>query len=159
MRIYLRLQVPGFCDGGACLFNLGERRFRHESAENQHTDDCQDDAGDGITFNDIDFFEYHDAYSIYAALALESSGFAIRGHGWKMAADGRILARSLVERGDDPDRSNARKLSVPIYSPDVEIRCAHADDFPSESLEGERCLCGMGFRCDPVPREYCDGQH
>lgn len=44
----------------------------------------------GITLDQVDFFEYHDAYSIYAALALESSGFAIRGHGWKMAADGRI---------------------------------------------------------------------
>ncbi len=44
----------------------------------------------GITLDQIDFFEYHDSYSIYAALSLESSGFAIRGHGWKMAADGRI---------------------------------------------------------------------
>ena len=44
----------------------------------------------GITLDQVDFFEYHDAYSIYAALALESSGFAIRGHGWKMAADSRI---------------------------------------------------------------------
>ncbi len=44
----------------------------------------------GMALDQIDFFEYHDSYSIYAALALESSGFAIRGHGWKLAADGRI---------------------------------------------------------------------
>jgi acetyl-CoA C-acetyltransferase len=44
----------------------------------------------GITLDQIDFFEYHDSFSIYAAMALESSGFAIRGQGWKMAADGRI---------------------------------------------------------------------
>ena len=44
----------------------------------------------GMALDQIDFFEYHDSYSIYAAMSLESSGFAIRGHGWKMAADGRI---------------------------------------------------------------------
>ncbi len=44
----------------------------------------------GITLDQIDFFEYHDAFSIYAALSLEASGFALRGQGWKMAADGRI---------------------------------------------------------------------
>lgn len=44
----------------------------------------------GITLDQIDFFEYHDAFSVFAAMSLESSGFAIRGAGWKMAADGRI---------------------------------------------------------------------
>ncbi len=44
----------------------------------------------GITLDQVDFFEYHDAFSIYAALSLESSGFSIRGHGWKLAADNRI---------------------------------------------------------------------
>jgi acetyl-CoA C-acetyltransferase len=48
----------------------------------------------GITLDQIDFFEYHDSFSIYAAMSLESSGFAIRGHGWKMAADGRISLTS-----------------------------------------------------------------
>jgi acetyl-CoA C-acetyltransferase len=44
----------------------------------------------GIALHDINFFEYHDAYSIYAALALEAAGFAPRGEGWKLAADGSI---------------------------------------------------------------------
>jgi acetyl-CoA C-acetyltransferase len=48
----------------------------------------------GITLDQIDFFEYHDSFSIYAAMSLESSGFAIRGQGWKMAADGRISLTS-----------------------------------------------------------------
>jgi acetyl-CoA C-acetyltransferase len=39
---------------------------------------------------DIRFFEYHDAFSIFAALSLESAGFAPRGEGWKLAADGSI---------------------------------------------------------------------
>lgn len=44
----------------------------------------------GIEREQIDFFEYHDAFSIYAALSLEAAGFAPRGQGWKMAKDGSI---------------------------------------------------------------------
>jgi acetyl-CoA C-acetyltransferase len=44
----------------------------------------------GITLDQIDLFEYHDVFSIYAALSLESTGFAIRGQGWKSAAEGAI---------------------------------------------------------------------
>ncbi|MGQ9833463.1 MAG: thiolase C-terminal domain-containing protein [Candidatus Villigracilaceae bacterium] len=44
----------------------------------------------GIEREQIDFFEYHDAFSIYAALSLEAAGFALRGQGWKMAQDGSI---------------------------------------------------------------------
>ena len=44
----------------------------------------------GVTLADIDLFEYHDAYSIYAALSLEAVGFAQRGLGWKLAAEGSI---------------------------------------------------------------------
>jgi acetyl-CoA C-acetyltransferase len=38
----------------------------------------------------VDLFEYHDAFSIYAALSLEAAGFALTGQGWKLAADGSI---------------------------------------------------------------------
>ena len=44
----------------------------------------------GAVLDNIDLFEYHDAFSIYAALQLEAIGFAIRGNGWKLAADGDI---------------------------------------------------------------------
>jgi acetyl-CoA C-acetyltransferase len=44
----------------------------------------------GTTLERINFFEYHDVYSIYAALTLEAAGFAGRGQGWKLAADGAI---------------------------------------------------------------------
>jgi acetyl-CoA C-acetyltransferase len=47
----------------------------------------------GISLESIDLFEYHDAYGIYAALALEAAGFAERGRGWRMAAEG-ALSRS-----------------------------------------------------------------
>ncbi len=44
----------------------------------------------GITLDQINFFEYHDLFSIYAAISLESVGFAIRGQGWKLASEGAI---------------------------------------------------------------------
>jgi Acetyl-CoA acetyltransferase len=43
-----------------------------------------------VVLDDIDLFEYHDVFSIYAALQLEAVGFAVRGQGWKLAADGLI---------------------------------------------------------------------
>lgn len=35
----------------------------------------------------MDLFELHDAYSIYAVLSLEAAGFAERGEGWRLAQD------------------------------------------------------------------------
>ena len=44
----------------------------------------------GILPGDVGLFELYDSYSIYAALALEASGFARRGEGWKLAQDGKL---------------------------------------------------------------------
>jgi acetyl-CoA C-acetyltransferase len=40
--------------------------------------------------NDMDLYEVHDAFSIMACLLLEALGYAERGCGWRMAADGEI---------------------------------------------------------------------
>lgn len=50
----------------------------------------------GTTLEQLGFFEYHDAYSLYAALALEAAGFAARGAGWKLAADGGIALGGMI---------------------------------------------------------------
>ena len=50
----------------------------------------------GLTLDNIDLFEYHDTFSIYAALQLEAVGFAIRGQGWKLAADGEIGLKGRI---------------------------------------------------------------
>ena len=50
----------------------------------------------GVLLDDIDLFEYHDVFSIYAALQLEAVGFAIRGKGWKLAADGEIGLKGKI---------------------------------------------------------------
>jgi acetyl-CoA C-acetyltransferase len=39
---------------------------------------------------DVDFFELHDAYSIFTVLSLEAAGFAESGKGWQMAQDDKI---------------------------------------------------------------------
>ncbi|HRJ45706.1 MAG TPA: beta-ketoacyl synthase N-terminal-like domain-containing protein, partial [Caldilineaceae bacterium] len=44
----------------------------------------------GITPDEIDFFELHDAFTIMSALSLEATGFARRGEGWRMASDVEI---------------------------------------------------------------------
>lgn len=44
----------------------------------------------GVRPEEIDLFEYHDAFSIYAAISLEAAGFAARGKGWNLAAEGAI---------------------------------------------------------------------
>ena len=53
----------------------------------------------GVILDDIDLFEYHDLFSIFAALSLESVGFAIKGQGWKLAADGAIAPGGRIPCG------------------------------------------------------------
>ncbi|HRV90986.1 MAG TPA: thiolase domain-containing protein [Anaerolineae bacterium] len=50
----------------------------------------------GIGPEDIDFFELHDAFTIMAALSLEASGFAQRGHGTWLALDGEITPEGKI---------------------------------------------------------------
>jgi acetyl-CoA C-acetyltransferase len=50
----------------------------------------------GAVLDDVDLFEYHDMFSIYAALQLEAVGFAIKGKGWKLAADGEIALKGRI---------------------------------------------------------------
>lgn len=45
----------------------------------------------GITPQDVDLFELHDAFSIIAPMSLEAAGFARRGTGTYMARDGEIF--------------------------------------------------------------------
>jgi acetyl-CoA C-acetyltransferase len=44
----------------------------------------------GIIPDDVDFFELHDAYSIYTALSLEAAGFSQSGQAWKVAQNGYL---------------------------------------------------------------------
>ncbi|HIC89585.1 MAG TPA: thiolase domain-containing protein [Anaerolineae bacterium] len=50
----------------------------------------------GITPADVDVFELHDAFTIMAALSLEASGFAPKGHGVRLAEEGEITLTGHV---------------------------------------------------------------
>jgi acetyl-CoA C-acetyltransferase len=50
----------------------------------------------GLSPQDIDFFELHDAFSIMAALSLEASGFAERGQGPRLGLDGEITIAGRI---------------------------------------------------------------
>jgi acetyl-CoA C-acetyltransferase len=47
----------------------------------------------GISQEEIDLFEVHDAYTILAALSLEAAGFAEPGKGWELARD-EVIGRN-----------------------------------------------------------------
>jgi acetyl-CoA C-acetyltransferase len=49
-----------------------------------------------LTPDDVDFFELHDTFTIFAALSLEAAGFASRGQGWRLAADGSIARTGSI---------------------------------------------------------------
>jgi acetyl-CoA C-acetyltransferase len=73
----------------------------HDRKDMLYFDTAQISAGKamkqaGLILNDINLFEYHDAFSIYAALQLEAVGFAIKGKGWKLAADGEIGLKGRI---------------------------------------------------------------
>ncbi len=50
----------------------------------------------GAVVANMDLFEYHDVFSIYAALQLEACGFAERGQAWKLAEDGGISLKGKI---------------------------------------------------------------
>ncbi len=50
----------------------------------------------GISPQDIDLFELHDAFSIMSALSLEACGFAERGQGPRLAQEGAILPTGRI---------------------------------------------------------------
>ena len=67
----------------------------HDRKDMLYFDTAQISAGKamkqvGLRLDQINFFEYHDVFSIYAALQLEAVGFAIKGKGWRLAEDGEI---------------------------------------------------------------------
>jgi acetyl-CoA C-acetyltransferase len=53
----------------------------------------------GVILDEVDLFEYHDTFSIYAALQLEAIGFAVKGKGWKLAADNEIGLKGKIPCG------------------------------------------------------------
>jgi acetyl-CoA C-acetyltransferase len=73
----------------------------HDRKDMLYFDTAQISAGKamkqaGIVLSQINFFEYHDIFNIYAALQLEAVGFAIKGKGWRLAEDGEISLKGKI---------------------------------------------------------------
>ena len=73
----------------------------HDRKDMLYFDTAQVSAGKamkqaGVILDEVDLFEYHDAFSIYAALQLEAIGFAIKGKGWKLAVDNEISLNGRI---------------------------------------------------------------
>jgi len=73
----------------------------HDRKDMLYFDTAQISAGKamkqtGVILDDINLFEYHDTFSIYAALQLEAVGFAIKGKGWRLAEDGAISMKGKI---------------------------------------------------------------
>jgi acetyl-CoA C-acetyltransferase len=73
----------------------------HDRKDMLYFDTAQISAGKAmkqanVVLDDIDLFEYHDVFSIYAALQLEAVGFASKGQGWKLAADSEIGLKGKI---------------------------------------------------------------
>jgi acetyl-CoA C-acetyltransferase len=73
----------------------------HDRKDMLYFDTAQISAGKamkqaGVILSQIDFFEYHDIFSIYAALQLEAVGFATKGKGWTLAKNGEIGLKGKI---------------------------------------------------------------
>ena len=104
----------------------------------------------GITRDEIDLFELHDSYSIYAALALEAAGFAARGQGWQMARNGTIALEGklpLTTFGGSKARGEAGGATGAYQV--VEVTLQLQDRAGASQVRGARigmaqCLGGAG---------------
>ena len=73
----------------------------HDRKDMLYFDTAQISAGKamkqaGVILDEINLFEYHDTFGIYAALQLEAVGFAIKGKGWKLAAENEIGLKGKI---------------------------------------------------------------
>jgi acetyl-CoA C-acetyltransferase len=104
----------------------------------------------GITRDEIDLFELHDSFSVYAALALEAAGFAGRGQGWQMARNGTIALDGklpLLTFGGSKARGDAGGATG-VYQV-VEVTLQLQDRAGASQVKGARvgmaqCLGGAG---------------
>jgi acetyl-CoA C-acetyltransferase len=104
----------------------------------------------GITPDDVDLFELHDSYSIYAALALEAAGFAGRGQGWQMARNGTIALDGklpLLTFGGSKARGDAGGATGVYQVAEVTLQLqnrAGASQVKGARIGMAQCLGGAG---------------
>jgi acetyl-CoA C-acetyltransferase len=99
---------------------------------------------------DIDLFELHDQFSIQAALSLEAAGFAPRGEGWKLAANGDIGRQGKIPIstfGGSKARGEAGGATGVIQVVEVVRQLqglAGENQVPESEIGMTQCLGGIG---------------
>jgi acetyl-CoA C-acetyltransferase len=100
--------------------------------------------------DDIDIFELHDAFSIFAALSLEAAGFASKGEGWKLAVDGAIALDGKIPIctfGGSKARGEAGGATGVIQVVEVVRQLqglAGKNQVPDAKVGMAQCLGGIG---------------
>jgi len=118
------------------------------SAASQSASDAY--AQSGLTPEDIDLFELHDAFSIYAALTLEAAGFAPRGQGWRLARDGVISLQGrlpICTFGGSKARGDAGGATGVYQLAEVTMQLqgrGGANQVPEAKIGMAQCLGGAG---------------
>jgi acetyl-CoA C-acetyltransferase len=103
----------------------------------------------GLGPDDLDLFELHDAFTVYAALSLEAAGFAPYGQGWKLAQadirrDGRIPISTfggLKARGNPGGATGVYQLAEVVLQLRGE---AGPNQIPNARVGMAQCLGGAG---------------
>lgn len=104
----------------------------------------------GLGAEEIDVFELHDAFSIYAALALEASGFAPRGAGWRLATDGEIGLQGRIPAmtfGGSKARGEVGGATGLYQAAEVVLQIqqrAGANQVPEARVGMAQCVGGAG---------------
>lgn len=98
----------------------------------------------------VDLFELHDRFSIFAALSLEAAGFAERGAGWKLAKDSEIALNGRIPictfggskaRGEPGAATGVYQLAEAISQ--LQGR-AGMNQVPEAAIALVQCLGGAG---------------
>jgi acetyl-CoA C-acetyltransferase len=104
----------------------------------------------GIRPDDLDIFELHDSFSIYAALSLEACGFADRGQGWRLAQDGEITRQGRIPVttfGGSKARGDAGGATGVYQVAEVALQLqgrAGANQVEGARIGMAQCLAGTG---------------
>jgi acetyl-CoA C-acetyltransferase len=104
----------------------------------------------GIHLDEVDVFELHDSFSVYAALALEAAGFAVRGQGWQMARNGTIAIDGklpLLTFGGSKARGEAGGATGVYQVAEVALQLqgrAGASQVKEAKIGMAQCLGGAG---------------
>ncbi|HMK07575.1 MAG TPA: thiolase domain-containing protein [Anaerolineales bacterium] len=118
----------------------------------------------GVTREQVDLFELHDSFSIYAALALEAAGFAVRGLGWQMARNGTIALDGvlpLLTLGGSKARGEAAGATGVYQVAEVALQLqgrAGASQVPQARVGMAQCLGGAGATAATTILARVDGE-